>query len=239
MSTIHILLPVHNRRATTAHFLDYLFAQTYSDYRLILIDDGSTDGTAPMVAERLPGIVILKGDGECWWAGSLQLGYDWLRANAVAADDIALIINDDTRFEEDFLATAVDLLGDRQGVMLHAQCWDESNDELVDDGVFVDWRRLTFNKVHDSEQVNCLSTRGLFLRVSDLLDSGGFRPRMLPHYVSDYEFTNRLMRQGVVPLIDPRLKLWTHWYQPRNRSLGCAPPGCQCFRAGTKKTLLP
>jgi GT2 family glycosyltransferase len=211
MSRVYILLPVHNRKQTTARFIDCLQAQTHGDYRLVLIDDGSTDGSAGMVEQRLPGSVILQGDGKHWWAGSLQLGYDWLRSAAVNADDLVLIINDDTRVEADFIATGISLLGNERGVMLHAQCRDEETDEVLDDGVRVDWRRLCFSQVHDTEQVNCLSTRGLFMRVTDFLASGGFRPRLLPHYLSDYEFTIRAQRQGLSPLIDPRLRLWTQW----------------------------
>lgn len=214
MSRVYILLPVHNRKAITAHFIACLCAQTHTDYQLLLIDDGCSDGTAQMVAEQLSGSVILHGNGDLWWAGALQRGYDWIASNSVYDLDLVLIINDDTRIAPDFLATAIALLGEDRAVMLHAQCREEGSDELLDDGVRVDWRRLSFGQVHDSEQVNCLSTRGLFLRVGDFLASGGFHPRLLPHYLSDYEFTIRLQRQGVRPMIDPRLQLWTHRHPP-------------------------
>lgn len=221
MSRVYILLPVHNRKATTARFVDCLQAQTHGDFQLVLIDDGSTDGTSRMVGERLPGSVMLQGDGDCWWAGALQLGYEWLQSAAVNGDDLVLIINDDTRFEADFISSALKLLADRQRVMLHAQCRDEQTDELLDDGVRVDWPRLSFTQVHDSKQVNCLSTRGLFMRVADFLAAGGFHPRLLPHYLSDYEFTIRAQRQGIKPMIDPCLRLWTQ----RHQSVAAAPAG--------------
>ncbi|HUK05974.1 MAG TPA: glycosyltransferase, partial [Burkholderiales bacterium] len=45
---LYVLAPVHNRRALTERFIGCLKAQTDRDYRLVLIDDGSTDGTAQM-----------------------------------------------------------------------------------------------------------------------------------------------------------------------------------------------
>ena len=210
MSRIYIVLPVHNRRRVTERFVDCLCAQTYADYHLLLVDDGCSDGTAQMVVGKVPGSVILSGDGNLWWAGSLQKAYDWLRSHSVDARDLVLIINDDTRIAPEFLATAVELLEEKTAIMLHAQCREEGSNKLLDDGVQVDWPRLRFTQVHQSDQVSCLSTRGLFLRVSDFLASGGFRPGLLPHYLSDYEFTIRLQRQGVKPIIDPRLQLWTH-----------------------------
>jgi GT2 family glycosyltransferase len=47
----------------------------------------------------------------------------------------------------------------------------------------------------------------LFLRVGDLLETGGFHPRLLPHYLSDYEFTIRAARKGFKLCTDPALVL--------------------------------
>ena len=47
--SLYILLPVHNRCDITREFIDCLKAQTFQDYHLVLIDDGSTDGTEQMV----------------------------------------------------------------------------------------------------------------------------------------------------------------------------------------------
>ena len=48
-SAIYILLPVHNRVEITTRFCECLLLQSYANYKLILIDDGSTDGTADVV----------------------------------------------------------------------------------------------------------------------------------------------------------------------------------------------
>src|SRR5207237_231210 len=45
---IHVLLPVHNRKVTTEKFVRCLKAQAGADWHLVLIDDGSADGTAEM-----------------------------------------------------------------------------------------------------------------------------------------------------------------------------------------------
>ena len=69
---IYIILPVHNRKVTTEKFIKSLVAQTYKEFKLILVDDGSTDGTDKMVLSYIPDGIILKGDGNLWWAGGLQ-----------------------------------------------------------------------------------------------------------------------------------------------------------------------
>lgn len=205
---IHVLLPVHNRREITRRFINCLKTQTHKDYHLILIDDGSTDGTDEMVRKEIASTTVIKGHGDWWWAGSLQQGYKWLKSNNVPLTDLVLIINDDTEFEENFLETAVHILSDKKNTLLLAQCYSRQTGSLTDAGVHVDWRRLTFEQAASVDQINCLSTRGLFLRVADFFKVGGFYPRLLPHYASDYEFTIRAHRKGMKLMTDPSLKLW-------------------------------
>jgi GT2 family glycosyltransferase len=185
---IYIILPVHNRKNITELFIKSLVLQTYKDFKLVLVDDGSTDGTDEMVLSHLPESIILKGDGNLWWGGGLHKGYEWVKENAT--DGSVLLINDDTIIAEDFLQVGANLLNNSEKTLYLAQAYDKNN-KHVDSGVCVDWDKLTFNQAKNKEEINCLSTRGLFLTVEDFLDIGGFHPVILPHYLSDYEFTIR------------------------------------------------
>ena len=194
---IYILLPVHNRRETTSRFISSLNAQSYRNFHLVLIDDGSTDGTAEMVRESVEPLTVIRGGGNWWWAGSLQQGYSWLVSQNLQSSDLVLMINDDTEFEPDFLQNAVHLMQDRDRTMLLAWCYCRETGRLIDAGVHVDWSRLSFEPAAPPHEINCLSTNGLFMRLSDLLATGGFRPTLLPHYASDYEFTIRAYGMGM------------------------------------------
>ncbi len=201
---IYIILPVHNRKNITELFIKSLVRQKYKKFRLILVDDGSTDDTDKMVLSYLPDSIILKGDGNLWWGGGLHKGYEWVKSNATCGE--VLLINDDTIISEDFLQMGVDLLHKNEKTLFLAQAYDKNNNH-VDSGVCVDWDRLTFNQAKNKEDINCLSTRGLFLKVEDFLDIGGFHPMILPHYLSDYEFTIRAYNNGYKLKIEENLKL--------------------------------
>lgn len=205
---IYILLPVHNRREITRRFIACLKAQGYHNYRLILIDDGSRDGTEEMVREAINDLTVLKGSGNWWWAGCLQQGFLWLKGQQVRESDIILIINDDTQFASDFLETAVGLLAQKARTLLLAQYLSLQDGRLIDAGMHVDWRTLTHRQAATPEQVNCLSTRGLFFRMADFLEIGGFHPWLLPHYASDLEFTIRACSKGFALVTDPALQLF-------------------------------
>lgn len=48
--TVSVVMPVHDEALYLAEALDSLFAHTYQDFEIICIDDGSTDGTASVLA---------------------------------------------------------------------------------------------------------------------------------------------------------------------------------------------
>ena len=46
---VSICIPTYNRKDYLKETLDSIFAQTYKDYEVVVIDDGSTDGTKDMI----------------------------------------------------------------------------------------------------------------------------------------------------------------------------------------------
>lgn len=194
---IYILLPVHNRKEITRGFVECLQAQTLSDFQLILIDDGSVDGTADMVRERIPSTVVLRGTGTWWWAGSLQRGLDWLKGQDVADDALVLFINDDVRFSPDYLEAAVRVMKTKNRTLVLSRFSAPPTGEVLETGVCADPRYLSFSIAKSPGEINCLSTRGLFAQWRTIQELGGFRPRLLPHYLSDYEYTMRAHNKGI------------------------------------------
>ena len=207
---IFILLPVHNRREITLQFIRCLMAQSYQNFHVLLIDDGSKDDTAEAVCALMPSTTVLKGHGKWWWAGSLQQGYQWLRADrskTVKSNDLVLIANDDTSFTSEFLKNAVQFLGDKTRSLLLASSYSQKTGQVFEVGVHIDWTELSFTGTQVADEINCFSTRGLFMRVSDFMEVGGFHPFLLPHYLSDYEFTVRAKNRGMSLLSSPTVKL--------------------------------
>lgn len=203
---VYIFLPVHNRCQITRRFIESLAYQEYKNCHVVLIDDGSTDGTEEMIRSLIGNLTVIKGEGDWWWAGSLHQGYLWLKEHRPADDDVVLIANDDTEMEKDYLATAVLILRDNPGSLLVSRCYDRLTKKLVDPGTYhMDFSNLAFTTVDGAGEINCSSTRGLFLRVSDMLAIGGFYPKLLPHYLSDIEYTYRAHKKGYKLLSDARL----------------------------------
>ena len=194
---VNIILPVYNRREVTERFIECLIAQSYIYYRLLLIDDGSSDGTYEMVKSKVNNLAVIKGKGDWWWAGSLQQGIKWLEKNEADDNEIVMFANDDVTFDESFLQKAIEILNGENNIFLLPQVYDEKTDMIIESGVEADLSRMTFKPATSKKKINCLPTRCLFMRITDLKKVGGFRPRILPHYWSDYEFTIRAFRKGI------------------------------------------
>ena len=99
------MLTSFNRRSMTVDCIDALLRQKSDVSRLdiVLVDDGSTDGTAAAIAKRFPSVEIVPGGGLYWARGMA-------RAESVAATlrpDYFLWVNDDAALGSHAIASLI------------------------------------------------------------------------------------------------------------------------------------
>ena len=96
MAKIDVLLPVKNGMDFLAESLDSVQAQTFQDWRLLVLDHGSTDGSLEMAAAyaaRDPRIEVHPFPQAAGLSGLLNCGLDIANAEFVMrhdADDVCL-----------------------------------------------------------------------------------------------------------------------------------------------------
>lgn len=66
---ISAVLPVYNGEAYVREAVESILAQTFTDFELIIINDGSTDGSGAILRE-------LATSASCWWSGRTAV---WFR----------------------------------------------------------------------------------------------------------------------------------------------------------------
>ncbi|MEO3431128.1 glycosyltransferase [Pelagibius sp. CAU 1746] len=226
---VYLLVPVHNRRDITVEFARFVSAQTCENLQFVLIDDGSTDGTAEAVRAESPGVKIIHGDGNLWWGGALQKGLDYLHDIGADDDSVVVICNDDVVIDEGFIETGVRLLKTKPNSLLLAQHRDSQDGLPKETGVAFDDVRMLFSVAPEPKDINCLSTRGLFLTLKTARGIGRFHTRILNHYGSDYEWTIRAGRKGFELWTDPRLTL-IPMYEKTGHRPSASPTFSECMK---------
>ena len=59
MPKVSVIIPTYNRARILGEAIDSVLSQRYNDFELIVVDDGSTDGTEELVASYLPRLTYL------------------------------------------------------------------------------------------------------------------------------------------------------------------------------------
>lgn len=199
---LYILIPIHNNIHETLKCLNCIHTQTYTNYEVIIVNDGSTDNSNEIIQNEFSDITILQGDGDLWWAGALHAGIEYVLRNGNHNDNL-LILNNDLIFDNDYLSNLIEALYYNHNAVIGSLCKDQKNNTLVDSGVCVDWEQLKFTQkqVDNSNDdlihnIDVLSTRGLIVPYHIVKSVGNFIPHRIRHYLSDYEYTIRIKKHG-------------------------------------------
>jgi glycosyltransferase involved in cell wall biosynthesis len=96
--TVAAVMAVYNQRATVAEALDSVFTQTRPPEEVIVVDDGSTDGTGDLVAQRYgPKVRLIRQKNQ----GAATARNTGVRA---AGTDLVAFIDGDDRWLPEYLA---------------------------------------------------------------------------------------------------------------------------------------
>lgn len=213
---VEIVSPVHNRKDLTLHCLRSLsrIDRTGLDVKIVIVDDGSTDGTADAIRKEFPEVDIISGDGNLWFTEGTNVG---IRRSLEREPKYILLINDDQVFDERSLVTLVETAEDhpRSVVGSLLLLWDTPHrlfqiSPVWDTwaGGWRHWYSQTVWTIPDKPwQVdlivgNCVLVPTAAFREAGLMDS-----RRYPNF-GDAEFTPRLKRLGWQLLIDPRARVF-------------------------------
>jgi glycosyltransferase involved in cell wall biosynthesis len=114
MPTVSVIVPAYNVSAYIGAAVDSALAQTYRDIEIVVVDDGSTDGTAAIVASRLSRDdrirLVRKPNGGLSSARNAAL--------AVARGEFIALLDGDDLWHRRFLEEQLTVFGERPDVAL-------------------------------------------------------------------------------------------------------------------------
>ena len=199
---IFIITPVFNRKNFTINYLDALEKQTVKDFKTIIVDDGSTDGTAEAIEERYPNVIVLKEKGDLWWAEATNIGIRYALKNDA---EYILTLNDDTLPAKDFIEKMQSWSKVEPTALLGAFAIDAESNQHIYAGQFFDFKnrtitnlldKLSFDQRRGIHEVNNFVGRGLLIPVNIFKKIGLYDSKNFPQTVADIDFACRAHRNG-------------------------------------------
>ncbi|MFH1861581.1 MAG: glycosyltransferase family 2 protein [bacterium] len=97
---VFVVIPVYNGIEHTVSTVRSLISLLHPGCRVVVVDDGSTDGTSAILGSEFPDVTILRGDGNLWWSGAINLGARYALENGA---DYVLLLNNDVFLHPQFL----------------------------------------------------------------------------------------------------------------------------------------
>ncbi|MEQ9486134.1 glycosyltransferase family 2 protein [Coleofasciculus sp. F4-SAH-05] len=215
---IAFIIPVRNRRNYTKNILTQLTWQIKQENRqgvsIIVVDDGSTDGTKEMIQTQFSSVFLIEADGSMWWAGAIVKGMEYA-INALEADYLVWL-NDDICITDNFINNLIKI------------CDSGNYDSTVVGGIvldqtYTDW--IVYSGLKDRKPVshiNAFSTSdeleadvlcgNIVVIPRKIVDQVGFPDTVkLPHHGSDYEYSMRVKKAGFRVIFSCNLKASTDY----------------------------
>lgn len=151
---IYVIVPVFNRKSLTERFLYCMREQRFRNFETIVVDDGSSDGTAELIAERFKEVQLLRGSGDLWWTGAINLGIQHVLASA-SENDAILVINDDLEIDSDYMQALYKVWRANPKTLIGSVVVDIKNPDIIADGGWiVNWWTAKYNKLNPSERLS-------------------------------------------------------------------------------------
>jgi GT2 family glycosyltransferase len=219
---IFIVIPVFNRFEYTKNCIESLLNQSYNNYRIVVVDHGSSDGTSEYINAMFPDVVLLKGNESMWWTAATNMGINWVLANC-KEDDYVLTLNNDLVVPDEYLFKLVKAAGGRKNSLIGSisvdirSRWDRTSAGYK-------WNKWTAKygfREHCSIKtgVNCcgelvptdlLPGRGTLIPVSAFYKVGLYDEINFPHYTADDDFSLRCRYKGFALYISRDAVIYCH-----------------------------
>jgi len=211
---IFIVIPAWNRKSDTLACLETLRALTYPCYRIVLVDNGSTDGTTLAVREYWPVVELITNTTNQGFARAVNQGLSHAFEHGA---DMAFLLNNDTLAAPDILEQLLMAYSEAVGILAPKIFYMTEPQRIWSFG----GRRhpFTLEKTGDprgqldgvtwSRMMECDYLVGCAMLIPRHTweRTGGFDERYFIYY-EDMDFSQRVQATGLRLLAVPNAHLW-------------------------------
>jgi GT2 family glycosyltransferase len=230
-----------NGRADTLACLASLERLTYPAYEVVVVDNGSTDGSAAAIRTAYPQVTLIETGENLGYVGGNNVGLE--HAKKMGAD-YALLLNNDTAVASDFLSLLVEAAESDSaiGIVGPTIYYFDRPNIVWSAGGAIDWSRgctrmIGLDEVDQGQfgqvprRVDFVTGCALLIKMGLVEQVGLLDPRFFAYY-EETEWCVRAARAGSKTAHVPQAKVWhkispvareaspqVHYYMTRNRLL--------------------
>jgi GT2 family glycosyltransferase len=213
---VYVVTLTWNQKEDTLACLKSLSEMTYPNYRILLVDNGSIDGTTEAVREKFPDIEVIVNPQNLGFQGGFNVG---LLHALERESEFILMINNDTYVSTDMLDVLVDHVHYKDMGILAPKIYyaDEPNRIWSTGGNCHPWtlemtnkgdRELDQGQWDEVLERDYLVGCALLLRSSLLRTVGLFDESYHPIYYEDVDLCMRARAAGFRLYLVPKATMW-------------------------------
>ena len=213
---VFIILVNWNGKNVTLDCLDSLKRLSYRNFRLVVVDNASSDGSVEAIRETHPEIVLVEQKQNLRFAGGNNVGMKYALEHGA---ELICLLNNDTTVDGNFLSHLVNHMqtNDKIGIIAPKICYhDEPNRIWFAGGEISMWtgtmkhtgiREIDSGQYDVSKEIDystgcCILTRREVVEKVGMLDESFFM------YTEDADWSMRVRRAGYAILYEPQAKVW-------------------------------
>jgi GT2 family glycosyltransferase len=233
-----------NQGEMTADCLDSLARQDYSNFHVVIVDNGSEDDSPAMLRERFPYVTILEIGENLGYSLGNNVG---IRQAMSKGADYILLLNNDTEVDPTMLTRLVDVAESDPGIGMvgPTMYYAEPPDMIWSATNFIDWQRATVVREHmgrlddgmssllpeSPQQVDAIDTCALLVNREVISKIGLMNGDYFINY-DDVDWNVRARKAGYKLVYVPTARMWhkvsaamgqaspaTTYYMTRNQLL--------------------
>ena len=235
---VYIIVVNWNSRDVTLECLQSLKAVSYANYRIVIVDNASADGSAVAFRRGYPDVMVLEMSENLRFAGGTNAGF---RYGLEQGGELFLLLNNDTTVAPDFLSTmVVRMLSDRTIGMISPKIYyhDDPTRIWFAGGEISMWTgtmrhigiREPDHGQYDTSHKIGYATGCCILTKREVVEHVGMLDESFHMYGEDADWSERTRRAGYSIIYEPKARIWHRlsgsvgghlsWYKMMNKFLG-------------------
>jgi len=211
-----VIILNYNGKKYLKECLNSLMNQTYSDYEIIISDNGSTDGSVDFIKKSYPRIILIENGENLGYADGNNRGI------RKATGDYIVILNNDTKTDKNWLKNLVEVANsDKKIAVAGGKVYWMNDPKRIQSigGKLRKWNnfihlgsRIGQNEIDKGQYENVINIDYAlgcsFLIKKDVLKEMGLFDEKYFIYNEEIDLQYRIKRSGYKIVYSPKAKIW-------------------------------